>query len=194
VRLRSRQQLFLERPARLRIEVEGMLGTTLAVLAVDGEHYAFFESDTRRFEQGPLPDDLLWRISGLALRPQEVVEVVLGAPRLDAGLVLRGAFAAPDGGVRVDLEGDDGSRRALHFDAEGRLREWVARDPERAAWSARYDDYAPVAGEPLAHRVSIDTGSARAELSLRDLELNPPLPADIFRLDGLAARSGAEGG
>jgi outer membrane biogenesis lipoprotein LolB len=194
VRLRARQTLVLERPARLRIEVEGMLGTTLAVLAVDGGEYAYFETESRRFEQGPLPEDLLWRISGLALQPQEVVDVVLGAPRLAADLALRGAFAAPDGGVRVDLEGADGSSRALRFDAEGRLRELIARDPHRSGWTASFDDYAPVGGEALAHTVSIDTGSARAVLSLRDVELNPPLPADIFRLDGLAARSGAEGG
>lgn len=194
VRLRARQTLALERPARLRIEVQGMLGTTLAVLAVDGEEYALYEAETRRFERGPLQPDLLWRVAGLALLPEEVVEVVLGSPRLAPGLALRAAFAAPDGGVRVDLEGDAGEQRALRFDAEGRLRELVTRDPERAAWTATFDDYAPVAGEALAHRVSIDTGSARAVLQLRDVELNPQLPADIFRLDGLAARSGAEGG
>jgi hypothetical protein len=194
VRLRARQSLVLERPARLRIEVQGMLGNTLAVLAVDGAEYALFETETRRFERGPLEPDLLWRVAGLTLQPDEVVEVVLGGPRLAQDLALRAAFAAPDGGVRVELADDAGARRALEFDAEGRLREWVARDPHRTPWTARFDDYAPVAGEALAHRVSIDTGSARAVLQLRDVELNPPLPADIFRLDGLAARVGAEGG
>lgn len=194
VRVRSRQALMLERPGRLRIEVQGMLGTTLAVLAIDGEQYELFETETRRFERGPLAANPLWRVAGLALAPDEVVAVVLGGPRLAPDLALRAAFAVPDGGVRVELEGDAGIRRALRFDAEGLLRELVARDPGRAGWTARFDDYAPVAGESLAHRISIDTGSARAVLQLRDVELNPALPADIFRLDGLAARSDAEGG
>jgi outer membrane biogenesis lipoprotein LolB len=193
-RVRARQKLVLERPASLRIEVEGMLGATLAVLATDGSEYAFFETGSRHFERGPLTPDLLRRVAGLELQPGEVVEIVLGAPDLAPDLTLRAAYAVEEGGVRVELEGDGGARRALRFDAAGRLREWVARDPDRKAWTALYDDYADVSGQALAHRVSIDTGSARAILQLLDVELNPTLPADIFRLDGLAALSGAEGG
>jgi len=194
VRLRARQTLVLERPASLRIEVLGMLGATLAVLTTDGSEYAFFETGSRHFESGPITPDLLRRVAGLELQPDDVVALVLGGPRLPPDLALRAAYAVEEGGVQVELEGNAGSRRALRFDAAGQLREWIAREPERAAWSARYDDYADVSGQALAHRVSIDTGSARAVLQLIDVELNPPLPADIFRLDGLAARSDAEGG
>jgi hypothetical protein len=193
VRLRSRQSLVLERPARLRIEVQGMLGTTAAVLAVDGTEYAFFESESRRFERGPLDPGLLWRVAGLALRPEDVIEAVLGGPAADPGLAVRAAYAAPDAGVRVELGDDAGRIRVLDFDAEGRLRELEVRDPELAAWRASYDDFQPVAGVVLAHRVSIDTGSARAVLQLRGVELNPALSADMFRLDGLSAQA-AEGG
>ena len=194
VRLRARQRMVVERPANLRIEVQGMLGATLAVLATDGSEYAFFETGSRHFERGPLTRDLLWRIAGLELEPDEIVAVVLGGPRLPPDLALRAAYADDEGGVQVELEGEKGTRRALRFDAAGLLREWIARDPDRAAWTARYDDYADVSGQALAHKVSIDTGSARAVLQLVDVELNPPLPADIFRLDGLAAQSDAEGG
>ena len=194
VRLRARQTLVLERPASLRIEVQGMLGATVAVLATDGSEYAFFETGSRHFESGPLTPDLLRRVAGLELQPDDVVAALLGGPRLPPDLELRAAYADAEGGVQVELEGDAGSSRALRFDAAGQLREWIARDPDRAAWSATYDDYADVSGQALAHRVSIDTGSARAVLQLSNVELNPPLPADIFRLDGLAARSDAEGG
>lgn len=194
VRLRSRQALVLERPGRLRIEVQGMLGTTLAVLAIDGDEYALFETQTRRFEGGPLPADLLWRVTGLALRPEEVVEVVLGAPDLAPPLAVRAAFAVPDGGVRVELADDTGVRRLLRFDAQDQLRELELREPDGAVWTARFDDYAPVAGDSLAHRISIETRTARAVLKLRDVELNPALSTDIFRLDGLELGSGAEGG
>lgn len=193
LRLRSRQTLVLERPARLRIEVQSLLGTTLAVLAVDGGEYALFETETRHFEQGPLEQALLWRTAGLALRPEDVIEAVLGGPDADPGLALQGAFAAAEGGVRVELGDAAGARRSLLFDAEGRLRELEVRVPEVAAWRAAYDDFAPVADTDLAQRVSIDTGSAHAVLQLRDIELNPPLSADMFRLDGLSAQA-AEGG
>ncbi len=194
LRLRSRQTLVLERPGRVRIEVQGMLGTTLAVLAIDGDEYALFETQTRHFEGGPLPADLLWRVTGLALRPEDVVEVVLGAPRLAAPLAVRAAFAVPDGGVRVELADAAGRRRLLRFDAQDLLRELEVREPDGATWTAHFDDYAPVAGDSLAHRVSIETRSARAVLKLRDVELNPLLSADMFRLDEPLLRSGAEGG
>ena len=192
--LRSHQSLVIERPASLRIEVQGMLGATLAVLAIDGSQYAFFDTGSRRFEQGPVTEAVLWRIARLSLQPDEVVAVVLGGPSLGPDLSVRAAYAMAEGGVRIELEGDAGAHRALEFDAAGKLREWVARDPDRGAWTARFDDYADVAGQSLAHRVSIDTGDTQAVLQLRNVELNPSLPADIFRLDGLAARSGAEGG
>jgi len=194
VRLRARQTLALERPARLRIEVQSLLGTTLAVLAVDGGEYALFDTETRRLERGPLEAAPLWRIARLALRPEDVVEALLGGPAQDPGYRLEGAFAAPEGGVQVDVRDASETRRSLRFDAEGRLRSLEVRAPAVTAWRAEYDDYAPVAGQPFAHHISLDTGSAKAVLQLRDLELNPSLPADIFRLDGLAARSGAEGG
>jgi outer membrane biogenesis lipoprotein LolB len=192
--LRVRQTLAIERPARLRIEVQSLLGTTLAVLAVDGREYALFETETRRFERGPLEAAPLWRIARLSLRPEDVIEALLGGPAADPGMQLRAAFSAPDGGVLVEVDDAALTRRKLLFDAEGRLRSLDVSAPELSTWRAAYDDYEPVDGQPFAHRVSIDTAEARAVLQLRDVELNPTLPADIFRLDGLAARAGAEGG
>jgi hypothetical protein len=54
-----------------------------------------------------------------------------------------------------------------------------------------------VGGEPLAHSVAlvVRSGQTKALLSLSDLELNPELSPDIFRLRGLGgAGPGAEGG
>ena len=41
---RSKQRMWLERPAQLRVEVLGFLDTTLAVLVTDGERYSLFQS------------------------------------------------------------------------------------------------------------------------------------------------------
>ena len=55
---------------------------------------------------------------------------------------------------------------------------------EALVWRAEFDEYATVGGEPFAHAVSLEVtaGRTRAEISLRDVELNPELPPDIFRL------------
>jgi hypothetical protein len=198
LRVRSKQRVALARPARLRVEVQGLLGTTLAVLAVDDSEYAFFDSGTRRFEAGPVHDFLLWEFVRLDLSPAQAVDVMLGAPLLAPDHALMGAFDVGVGVTRIWL-GPERSLRAreLDLDAEAKLvrfAQWEGGDAP--AWVASFEDYAPVAGVPFAHRVTLTTRSgARAVVSLSDVELNPELPPDIFRLDRVApAAPVGEGG
>jgi hypothetical protein len=194
---RSRQALVLARPARLRVEVRGLFGTTAAVLATDGERYDFFQAEGRSFESGPVHDGLLWEVARLALTPEEVVDLILGAPQLADSLSPTAAFDAGDGRVRIELSDTSGSvRRLVDFDAEGRLR-WLQerRRSGAVAWEADFDDYAPVDGAPLAHTLAIRLrgGRTRALLSLSGVELNPELSPELFRLDALAAREAGGG-
>lgn len=191
--MRSKQRVVLARPAQLRVEVEGLLGTTLAVLAVGEEEYAWFESESRRYESGAVHDALLWNVVGLDLTPAEAVGVILGAPQMDPGLRLLGAWDAGAGVTRLAL-GEPGGEptRSLDLDAEARLRRFaVLPDAAAFGWEADFDDYALVSGRPLARRVTIETeDGTRAVLSLSDVELNPALSPDIFRFE----RPGGEGG
>jgi len=190
ISFRSRQALVLERPDKLRVEVRGVLGETLAVLATDGETFQMFEAADRHFTSGEVRDDLLWNVAHLALTPADAVEVILGAPHLAAGLTPGAAFDAGDGRIRIDLLDDAGAlRRQVEFDAEGRLRSILERRGGAVRWEVRFDAYEPVAGAPLAHELAIRAhhDAARALLRLADVELNPPLPPSIFRLDALAA-------
>jgi len=204
VRLRSKQLLVLERPALLRVEVLGFLDTTVAVLATDGERYELFQAGERRFETGPVHDDLLWQVARLDLTPAEAVDLILGVPDPGAALVATAAFDAGDGRIRIQLSDEAGAvRRLVDFDAQQRLR-WlqVRRESGAVAWEAHFDDYADVAGAPVAHEISVvlGDGRSRARISLRDVELNPTLTPDIFRLQGLApgdasrAEARSEGG
>jgi hypothetical protein len=76
-------------------------------------------------------------------------------------------------------------RERRSFDSEGRLRR-VERLAESGdvVWSARFDDYASVAGASLAHAIRLEAAqpAIRAELVLSGIELNPTLSADLFRL------------
>jgi len=194
---RSRQALVLARPARLRVELRTLLGTTAAVLATDGERYDFFRAEDRSFESGPVHDALLWEVARLALTPEEVVDLILGAPRLAEALSPTAAFDAGDGRVRIALADASGSvRRQVDFDAAGRLRRLQQRRRDGAvAWEAAFDDYAAVNGAAVAHSLAIELsgGRTRALLSLSGVELNPELSPDTFRLDDLAAREAGGG-
>jgi hypothetical protein len=199
--VRSKQRVVLARPARMRVEVQGLLGTTVAVLAVDDTRYEFFEADSHRFETGPVRPDLLWNAVRLDLTPAEAVGLLLGAPELPADLRILAAHDAGEGRMRITLGGPDGRAplRSIELDGAARLRRYaVFSEAPVPDWTAELDAYDDVGGTPLAHRVSVETRSgARAVVSLSSLELNPPLAPDIFRLERLRPASGpvtGEGG
>jgi hypothetical protein len=74
--VRARQILVVERPARLRVEVQGLLSQTLAVLVTDGPRYQLFRAENRSFESGDVHPGLLWQVASLALTPEEAIELV----------------------------------------------------------------------------------------------------------------------
>jgi hypothetical protein len=178
--LRSKQRLWLARPANLRVEVLGFLDTVLAVLVTDGEFYALLESE--RFDEGPLYDGLLWDAARLDLSPDEAVEVILGAPDSGREWTRAGAWQVGDR-VRIELVAG-AARRTLEFSAGGELLELAETAVDgRSAWAATFDDYTEVGGGPFARRIAVESDVGRAELVLRDVELNPTIPEDLFRLE-----------
>jgi hypothetical protein len=197
VHVRSRQRVVLARPARLRVEVQGLIGTTLAVLAVDEQDYAFFDADSRRFESGPVHPHLLWSVVRLDLTPREAVGLLLGAPELPESARILAAHDVGDGSVRITLGGGSGPEAlcSLDLDPLARLRRYAVFAGGRAPeWTARLDDYEAVGDAPIAPRVSLETrDGAHAVVTLSSIALNPPLTPDIFRIEHLRPDVGSGG-
>jgi hypothetical protein len=63
----ARQLLAVERPARLRVEVIGLLNQRIAVLATDGEHYDLYRSENGAVESGEIRPGVLWEVAGVPL-------------------------------------------------------------------------------------------------------------------------------
>jgi hypothetical protein len=183
--LRSKQRMWLARPAQLRVEVLGFLDTTLAVLVTDGERFSLFESGEQRLQEGDVYPELLWDVARLELTPAEAVEVILGAPEPDAGLSPHTAYLVGER-VRIELADPGGRvRRVVEFGAGGELRRLAQSDESGGlAWEAQFDDFTDLGGAPFARLVAVRSaaGRTRAELVLRAIELNPQVPPDIFRL------------
>lgn len=186
VHLRSRQVIALERPARLRVEIQGLLAQTIAVLVTDGSRYELFRAEDRSYETGPVHPGLLWEQAHIDLTPEEAIDLLLGMPRPDPGLSLAAAFGDPDSSMRLDLADADGRVRwRARFDAAGLLRRLEVFDVDGDdLWTATFGDYADVDGTPFAHALTLDVvgGHTRAEITLSDVQLNPELSPDIFRL------------
>jgi hypothetical protein len=196
-RLRGKQIVVVARPARLRVEVLGLMNQTAAVIATDGERFEVFRVGDRSYESGVVYDDLLWREAGLALAPAEAVALLLGIPEPGDGLVPANAVQKDGDWIELDLVGRDGhARQRAAFDAAWRLRSFaVLGEDGLVRWRADFDDYAAVGAAQLPHAIVLDVteGGTHAEIELRDLELNPSLSADIFRLRAPARGAATEG-
>jgi len=194
--IRANQRLVIERPASLRVEVLGFLSATAAVLATDGARYEFFLADDRSYQSGPVHPNLLWEVSRIALPPKEVVDLLLGAPLPEVEYRLGPAQEDGDGRVEVSLlDSDGGQLRNVVFDAKGLLRRVDVFARGRIAWTAHFDEYEGVGDRFFAHSISVEYPSAHttAHVELSEVEINPDLEEDVFRLR-LAPFEGPPGG
>jgi hypothetical protein len=182
----ARQLLALERPARFRVEVLGLLNQRVAVLATDGEQYDLYRSASGAVQSGEIRPSVLWEVAGVPLTPEAAVEVLLGAPRMgSAGGEISGAALSGDARLRFEIRGGGPYWSSLEFDAQSLLAHYEVIGPEGSWLQVRYDDYREVAGIHFAHRVELDfpISGAHAEIDFREVELNPTLPEGIFRLE-----------
>ena len=191
----AQQLLLLERPARMRLEVLGVLGQRVAVLATDGAHYDLYRAERPGIETGDVHPGILWEVAGLALTPEETVRLALGAPlSAEEQPSVAESAALPDGGLRIELGYRAGDvRRTLEFDAGAALTRYAVRDAAGTlVLDAHYGDYRDAGGSRFAHEIAVELPAveSRAEIRFQWVELNPALEASLFRLP---QRSGARG-
>ncbi len=186
VRLRGKQLVILERPSRLRVEILGFLNQSLAVITTDGEGFEVYRADGQSYETGEVDEHLLWKEAGIDLSPDEAVAVLLGVPISEPLPAPANAARDAEGRIRIDLADARGFVvQRVTFDPAGRLRAFeVLDDSGGVVWAAHFDAYRDVDGSPFAHSIEVDvrSGMTHAEISFRNVELNPDLPPEIFRL------------
>jgi hypothetical protein len=196
--IRASQVLLVEQPSRLRVEVQGFLSQTVAVLVTDGERFQLYRAGAHSVEDGRVYPGLLWQVAQVDLTPEEAVEVLLGAPRVPPGLVPTQASRLHDGGIRIAVGDALGpSQRVLEWDQDGRLRRFETRTPgDSVLWQADFSEWQQVGGEWFASTVALHfpVSKTEVELTFRDVELNPELPSDAFVLPGAPSAAAPRGG
>jgi hypothetical protein len=180
---RAKQILVLERPARLRVEVLGLLDQTLAVLVTDGARYRLVRSQDRSIETGVVYDALLRDVAGIALTPEQAVGVLLGAP-LAPGARLERAAQLPDAGMRLEVRRDGAlEREQLDCDAAGNVQRWALLGAGgEVLLEAVYGDRRTLGGVAFANEVELR--DLRTDASVRiawtRVELDPVLAPELF--------------
>lgn len=179
----SNQVLLAERPARLRVEVLGLLQQRVLVLATDGERYELYRAAERSTEQGVVHPGVLEEVAGLPLTPEAAVSLLLAAPR------------APDTPAESAAEDTAGALRlawpdqTLECDSAGRLQALSFHPGEREVLHARWSDWRGLPAGEFPHRLELELPESASRLSLefRQVELDPVLDPALFRL-GLGTR------
>lgn len=199
VHVRGSLILVVERPARLRVEVLGLLGQAVALLVSDGSRYEWFDSRDRSYRSGPIESDLLWRLVRVPLRPDEVVELVLGEPQPRPGLAIRSAWRRGNDEIRVELGDANGVlRERVWFDGAARLRSGeILAGAGATVRQTRFDAWTQQDGVAFPREIAVEFPplDVRARLSLSDVELNPDAPPELFRIRAAPAGSrGVAGG
>lgn len=184
------QRVALMRPANLRVEILGLFDQVAAILTTDGLRYQLYDPRSPEIEEGPAHRGVLWQVARVDLEPEEVVDLLLGAP-LDPISGLEAASVRADGAVLIAYRRRaDGSRRIFEFDASSRLARVRQRAPDDyLVWEAAYADYRDLGERSFAHRIDIDFPDQQAHAAFRfeRAELNRDLPASAFVLQRRAA-------
>lgn len=186
VAVRGKQVLVVQRPAQLRVEILGFLNQALAVVVTDGDRFEVLHAHDRSYKTGALGPTLLWDEVRIALTTEEAISVLLGTPVPDPDWVPMRIEMDTKGRTSIDLADTNGVRRQrVSFDPHGHLNETRRFDLAGGlVWRARFDDYREIDGIWLAHAIELDVtmGAIHTEISLRDVEMNPTLPKELFRL------------
>ncbi|MAE93919.1 MAG: hypothetical protein CL910_04600 [Deltaproteobacteria bacterium] len=186
----ARHLLLLERPARLRLEILGLMGQRVAVLASDGTAYDLYRAETGQVESGPVHPGLLGEVAGVPLAPGDLVTLLLGIPPRglpEPTFATRGS----DGRLALEWRFEDGAAQTALLDASGHLvalRLADAAGIEQVA--AGYGDHAGPEDFAETVRLSFGPSGLRAEVAFAGVELDPDLAPGLFRLQLVSSPGG----
>jgi hypothetical protein len=196
-RIKGSVLMFVERPARVRLDVMTQFGP-IAIFTSDGQQFAYSDLREQRYLSGPTCPENIARLLGVGLTAEETTSILLGGTPLIAAL---GAAIEwnDDGFYRVKLRAADGTQQQIDLEpwAEDRTRPRAEQhlrllrselfDPKgRSVWRFSYEDYQPVGdaarGIEMAYRVRVEQPTEGNDTLIRfkELRLDPAIPEGAF--------------
>lgn len=177
-RLRGRVLAGLARPERLRLEGLAPFGAPVFILVADEDGATLWVPRERRVLRHPSTGAILDALAGVALEPDELLDLVTGC--VAAGDAVAGRVY-PGGWSAVEL--DDGSTAFLRREGTA----WRVAAGVRGAVTVEYRGYEGPWPRRLRVRTSAGVGGAASatDLTLRvaQVEVNVPLGPEAFTVE-----------
>jgi outer membrane lipoprotein-sorting protein len=178
---RTRQVIVAERPDRLRWEVLSPFGTAFVLAASNGMIAAYAPGEDKLYRGVATPENLA-RYANVDLSVPTIVDLLLGTPPL-----------TPGGLMVVSRDGDDVK---LWQDRDNQVSTYwfnALLDPVRferqdnqghVLLSATFGDSVQIGTVRLPTHLTLDVpvSEQRIDIELRDPEINPELPHNLFVL------------
>ncbi|MHB8418051.1 MAG: hypothetical protein ACYDCL_08235 [Myxococcales bacterium] len=170
-------EIAAQKPASLRVEVDGFFGNPIALLATDGRQVEILRVDQGLFAQGAATAENLARLLPAALSPEEAVGLLLAdPPRLPTLGPLRVEPARR--AYALALLGG-GEVQTLYLDTETLA---LVGASLAGSYEARFEDLAPLAGVPFPRRIHLTAAGKEVEVRYKDAQLGVPLEPSMFEL------------
>lgn len=184
-RRRYREAFVLEAGGRLRVEQYEWTGLPVMILATDGEEVAVHLPFARQFLRGRATPENLGRLAGLPVAPVTLARLLLGLPPLTVDSWGVSVLAPPGAGGLALVSGGDGAAQTLRFAPETfLLEEGELYEGGQPLIRFRFGPSELLGGIPMPRSLTLWhlSGGAEVQVAFQALELNAPLPPDVFSL------------
>ena len=181
----SQQVVFVERPAFLRLEILGPLGTPQLYLVTDERDLSLYDPAENRYYRGPATARHLSSALPILLGPEEAVAFLLGGlPLIDP----------ESSSLRADREKGLWVLDLVSNAREERQSLWVhpqsfqiLRAESHRAGSSRcltFSDFEPIQGISFPKRIQLTSSEPKGQISVeyQEVELNPGWKNEDFQL------------
>jgi hypothetical protein len=178
----SREAIVVGRPDRLRVEVLSLFGAVFVLTANEGEFTAYARQENTVYRGTASPENM-WRYARIGLPVVDLVDLVLGTPPQRTETWSHVSYDEESGWIQLSQELKSGIQAV-----------WIEANLPRAAefrdefgdvqWRAYFEDYREEAGIPIAMRIRLEVPDAdhSVEIALEDVDINPALADDLFRI------------
>ncbi len=176
------QVIIAQRPGQLRAETLSPFGTTMLLLATDGQDLGVLVPSQNRYYFGKADADNVGRFTKIPVEPVNLVNTLLyNAPVMAFSKVI--TWHLPAGGWVVELS-RWGGRQELVFDSFRRLTAMRYFEGGEPVLTVDYTDF-PEGGPVFPRQIGLQLFEYGVEASMKfeELDLDRLPPANLFRLD-----------